>query len=237
MHQCIFFTVHIFFGGCCRKKIILPVILFIMLQLTSFQKKYPGTDHPVLNIPDCRLDKGIYWIKGENGSGKTTLIKSIAGLIPFTGSIAINGIELHRNRMAYTKLVNYAEAEPQYPPFLTGKELVDFYKSTNSGELPTTLMAALGVEKFLHQKTAVYSSGMMKKLSLVLAFTGNPQLILLDEPLIALDVEAVAALQQTIADYHRKGVSFIITSHQPLSNTVVHYDGVLAIKDQTLVPA
>lgn len=206
-----------------------------MLTITSFQKKYPGSDAPVLSIDNFHLEKGIYWIKGENGSGKTSLIKSIAGLIPFKGSIAINGVELNTNRMAYTKLVNYAEAEPQYPPFLTGKELVDFYKSTNGGELPVALMAALGVEKFLHNKTAVYSSGMMKKLSLVLAFTGHPQLILLDEPLIALDMEAVDTLQHTIAAYYSKGVSFIITSHQPLSSAVIQYDGVFAIKNQTLV--
>jgi len=209
----------------------------LMLTITSFQKKYPGSDHPVLSIPHFHLDKGIYWIKGENGSGKTSLIKSIAGLIPFTGSIAIDGYELHTNRMAYTKRVNYAEAEPQYPPFLTGRELVDFYKTTNGGELPVALMSSLGVEKFLHNKTAVYSSGMMKKLSLVLAFTGHPALILLDEPLIALDVEAVETLQQTIAAYYTQGVSFIITSHQPLSSAVIHYDDVFSINNQTLVKA
>jgi ABC-2 type transport system ATP-binding protein len=206
-----------------------------MLTITSFQKKYPGSDEPVLSIPHFKLDKGIYWIKGENGSGKTSLIKSIAGLIPFSGSIAINEFELSKNRMAYTKTVNYAEAEPQYPAFLTGKELIDFYKSTKGGELPVDLIAVLGVEKFMHSKTAVYSSGMMKKLSLVLGFTGNPQLILLDEPLIALDTAAVEILQNTIAAYNKKGVSFIITSHQPLNNSIVQFDAGFIIKDKTLV--
>ncbi len=205
-----------------------------MLTITQFQKKYPGSDEPVLNIPYFHLDKGIYWIKGENGSGKTSLIKSIAGLIPFTGSIAVNGFELSKQRIPYTKAVNYAEAEPQYPPFLTGKELIDFYKNTKGPGLPIELTAALGVEKFMHNKTAVYSSGMMKKLSLVLAFIGHPQLILLDEPLIALDVESIAVLQNTIAVYIAKGVSFIVTSHQPLSNTIINYDAVFSIKNQTL---
>jgi ABC-2 type transport system ATP-binding protein len=205
-----------------------------MLTISDFQKKYPGSDKAVLSITQFHIDKGIYWIKGENGSGKTSLIKSIAGLIPFNGTITVNGCNIANNRMAYTKMVNYAEAEPQYPGFLTGKELVDFYKSTNGGDLPATLMTALGTEKFLHQKTAVYSSGMMKKLSLVLAFTGNPQLILLDEPLIALDAEAVETLQNTIATYCSKGVSFIITSHQPLSSAVINYNGIFVIKNQTL---
>jgi ABC-2 type transport system ATP-binding protein len=206
-----------------------------MLTITSFQKKYPGSDAPVLSIPHFYSDKGIYWVKGENGSGKTSLIKSIAGLIPFNGSIAINGIDLNTNRMAYTRLVNYAEAEPLYPPFLTGKELLDFYKKTKGGDWPAALIDSFGLEKFMHSKTAVYSSGMMKKLSLVLGFTGHPQLILLDEPLIALDVEAVAALQNTIAAYYQKGVSFMITSHQPFSSPVIHFDASFTIKNQTLV--
>jgi ABC-2 type transport system ATP-binding protein len=206
-----------------------------MLTITSFQKKYPGNDEPVLSIPHFKLDKGIYWIKGENGSGKTSLIKSIAGLIPFAGSIAVNDVELSKQRMAYTKMVNYAEAEPLYPPFLTGKELIDFYKNTTGGDLPADLITALGVEKFMHNKTAVYSSGMMKKLSLVLGFTGNPQLILLDEPLIALDIAAVEILQLTIAAYNKKGVSLIITSHQPLNNSIVQFDARFIIKDKTLV--
>lgn len=206
-----------------------------MLTISQFQKKYPGSDDPVLSIPHFQLDKGIYWIKGENGSGKTSLIKSIAGLIPFKGSVTVNGFDLNNNRMAYTKAVNYAEAEPQYPSFLSGSELMDFYKSTNGGELPSSLIEALGVEKFMHNKTAVYSSGMMKKLSLVLAFTGTPRLILLDEPLIALDVDAVHVLQNTIANYYTNGVSFIITSHQPLSSSIIHYNGIFSIKDRTLV--
>ncbi len=206
-----------------------------MLTINQFQKKYPGSDTTVLSIPHFHLEKGIYWIKGENGSGKTSLIKSIAGLLPYTGSITVNNIDPGKNRLAYTKLVNYAEAEPQYPSFLTGKELINFYKSANGGEWPNEIIKALGIEKFMHNKTGVYSSGMMKKLSLVLAFTGNPQLILLDEPLIALDVEAVDVLQKTIASCHQQGVSFIVTSHQSLNTSIVQFNGCFSIKNQTLV--
>lgn len=206
-----------------------------MLTINQFQKKYPGSNAPVLSIDHLYLHKGIYWIKGENGSGKTSLIKSIAGLLPFSGSIAVNNVDLGKSRMAYTKLVNYAEAEPQYPSFLTGKELLSFYQSTNGGEWPNEIIRALGVDKFMQNKTGVYSSGMMKKLSLVLAFTGNPQLILLDEPLIALDVEAVEILQNTIAAYHQQGVSFIITSHQSLNTSIVQFNGCFSIKNQTLI--
>ncbi|MBL0359143.1 MAG: ATP-binding cassette domain-containing protein [Chitinophagaceae bacterium] len=206
-----------------------------MLIISNYQKQYPGTDTPVLSITKLELAAGCYWIKGENGSGKTSLIKSIAGLLPCTGEIAVNGLNIRNNRMGYTKIVYYAEAEPQYPGFLTGKELMDFYFATKKGHLPHKLIKGLGVDQFMNSKTAVYSSGMMKKLSLVLGFTGNPALILLDEPLIALDAAAVDTLQHTITAYCNQGISFIVTSHQPLDNSIVKVDAGFIIKDKTLL--
>jgi ABC-2 type transport system ATP-binding protein len=206
-----------------------------MLSITNFQKKYPGSDEPVLSIGQLILEQGIYWIKGENGSGKTSLIKSIAGLIPFDGDIAVNDLNIGKQRMAYTKAVNYAEAEPQYPGFLTGTELVNFYHSAKGGNLPQQLISKLGADKFLNNKTAVYSSGMMKKLSLVLAFTGNPVLILLDEPFIALDVAAVEILQNNIAAFSKNGVSFIITSHQQLDHNLINTTASFIIKDKIIM--
>lgn len=205
-----------------------------MLTISNYQKKYPGNNNPVLSIESLYLNKGIYWLKGENGSGKTSLMKSIAGLIPFNGDILVNDLHIHKKRLEYAAIVNYAEAEPLYPLFLTGKELIGFYSSTKKGAFPQQLFNALGVEHFQHQKILTYSSGMIKKLSLVLAFIGNPLLILLDEPLIALDTASVTILQQTIAAYYAEGVSFIITSHQPLDETIIKQPATLLVKDHLI---
>lgn len=205
-----------------------------MLSIRHFKKTYPGTDEPVLSIPSLQLAQGIYRIKGENGSGKTSLIKSLAGLIPFDGLLEVDSLNIQTNRMAYTRAVNYAEAEPLYPAFLSGKELIAFYHSTKGGPLPTALIGQLGLDKFSDNKTAVYSSGMMKKLSLALAFIGEPKLILLDEPLIALDVAAVEVLQHAIAAFSQRGVSFIITSHQPFEGNIVQISQSFLIQDKTL---
>jgi len=207
-----------------------------MLTITNFQKKYLTSKEPVLSISDCKIEKGIYWIKGANGSGKTSLLKSIAGLIPFEGQITVANSDINHNRMAYLQKVNYAEAEPQYPLFLSGKDLIDLYRSTKKGNFPDSLLSNLGVEKFMHQKTSTYSSGMLKKLSLVLAFIGNPALVLLDEPLIALDVAAVEVLQTAIREYHQAGISFIITSHQLFNNELISCTTCLLLHEKTLRP-
>lgn len=99
-----------------------------MLVFNSFLKKYNST--VILDIPSFSLDDGLYWLKADNGIGKSTLLKSISGILPFNGSISLNDINLQKSKLFQRKYINYAEAEPVYPDFLTGQELIDFYLHT-----------------------------------------------------------------------------------------------------------
>ena len=187
-----------------------------MLEVIDYKKNYAG--HAVLNVSSLQLQPGVYWIRGENGSGKTTFLKSVAGLIPFEGTIRWNKIDLRKQRTAYVKRVSWAEAEPLYPSFLTGNDLIRFYCSTKGGtkEMRERFTRRLGVDAYCVDKLQTYSSGMIKKLSLVLSFLGNPELILLDEPFITLDEEAITQLSRLISELSAKGVAFCISSHQEL---------------------
>lgn len=182
-----------------------------MLRILNYKKTYGSV--PVLQIEKLQLTAGVYWLKGENGAGKTTVLKSIAGLVPFDGSIEVDGIDLRKQRMLYTKKVAFAEAEPTYPLFLTGRDLLAFYgKAKEGGE--SNMAEALGALSYLPNQVGTYSSGMLKKLSLALAFVGKPTLVLLDEPFVTLDVKAVETLRQAIAAASKNGVSFLLSSHQ-----------------------
>src|SRR5690242_9731399 len=97
-----------------------------MLTIQSAKKEY--NRELVLDIPTLQLDEGVYWVQGVNGSGKTTLLKMIAGLSPFAGDITVAGISLHRKPLHYRRQVSWAAAEPLYPSFVTGGELVAFYQ-------------------------------------------------------------------------------------------------------------
>lgn len=207
-----------------------------MILFEQFRKSYGKTE--IVNIPQLQLAHGIYWLRGENGAGKSTLMKSIAGLIPFQGNVMVYDNNIRQNRIAFTSAVNYAEAEPMFPGFLTGNDLVQFYTETKKAPegQAAKLCKQLGVSAFAGNPIATYSSGMAKKLSLVLGFIGNPKLILLDEPLITLDTNATAVLQELINEYYEQGVSFIISSHQeiaPESLSAAH----LFLKNKTLQPA
>src|SRR5829696_227053 len=203
-----------------------------MLQIANYQKAYGSS--PVLTIPNLKLSGGIYWLKGQNGAGKTTLLKSIAGMIPFEGQVIVDNIDLRKQRMLYTRKVSFAEAEPVYPGFLTGNDFVQLYEETKGKNevLVKRLITELGMKSYLSNKVSTYSSGMLKKLSLLLAFTGDPGLILLDEPFVTLDVAAVHVLQQLIAESYVNGISFLISSHQEIELTISYTT--LLIHQQTI---
>jgi ABC-2 type transport system ATP-binding protein len=135
--------------------------------------------------------------------------------------------------------VNYAEAEPLYPSFLTGLDLVQLYeraKKPVEGQVDE-LLQLLHVEEYVAQPLGTYSSGMMKKLSIILAFIGQPKMILLDEPLVTVDDASVPVILQLIRDYHEnKGVTFLLTSHQAFDESAFAIEHKLQMRDKSLSP-
>ena len=187
-----------------------------MIQFAAFEKSYG--DRLIIKA-DLQLDDEFYWLKGSNGSGKSTLLKSVAGLIPYKGRITIDDLDIKKHRVAYRNAVSYAEAEPVYPDFLTGNDLVAFYMETKGGskQQADALTERLNIGSFMHTKTGTYSSGMLKKLSLALAFIGSPKLIMLDEPFITIDTTGIEQLDELIQTHVSNGVQMLITSHQELN--------------------
>ncbi|NOS55767.1 MAG: ABC transporter ATP-binding protein [Cyclobacteriaceae bacterium] len=185
-----------------------------MLSIKNLKKEY-GT-HVILDIPQLQFESGLFWLKGNNGSGKSTLLKIISGIIPFDGEVNIDAVDLRKHPTDYRRLVNYVEAEPLYPPFLTGQDLVSFFISTRMAnkEEVDELVQKFNIHSFIKNPIGTYSSGMVKKLSLVLAFIGRPKYILLDEPLVTIDKESVPILYELVKLYFGRGVNFVFTSHQ-----------------------
>jgi ABC-2 type transport system ATP-binding protein len=189
-----------------------------MLECKNIQKKFG--DKLVIDIESFELETNIYWLQGPNGSGKTTFLRMIAGLIPFKGDILIDSVSQRRFSVEYRRKVSWADAEPLYPSFITGNDLVGLYKQIRKATQMSidSLIDLFQVKQFLSMPLGGYSSGMVKKLSLLLAFIGEPRLILLDEPLITLDKESIPRIYELIMSlYLQKNIGFLISSHQELS--------------------
>jgi ABC-2 type transport system ATP-binding protein len=207
-----------------------------MLELTNIKKEFSG--QLILSIPSLKFNKGLYWMKGGNGSGKTTLLKMIAGLLPFDGTIQLNqSIDSKKNPVEYRRFVNYAEAEPLFPSFLSGYDLVHLFEKAKQAQTADVkdLIQAFAIDLFLDNPIGTYSSGMVKKLSLVLGFIGNPKLILLDEPLVTLEDHSIPILIKLINQYHTiRDVTFLLTSHQLLEHKDFLTMQAILVKDKTV---
>ena len=207
-----------------------------MLRFEGFVKNYGN--YPALKIDDLQIEAGIYWIKGVNGSGKSTLLKSVAGLLSFDGDIWLKGsISIKKNAVAYRKAVNFAEAEPLFPDFLTGIEMIRLFTSAKGApeKQEQFFIESMHMQGYVDRPIGTYSSGMLKKLSLLLAFIGRPTVILLDEPLITIDTASLAILNTWIAEkYTQEGVSFLLSSHQALEHGALPVARELMVENQTL---
>lgn len=204
-----------------------------MLKLTDLKKAYG--QRIILEVPDLTLSDGAHWIKGNNGSGKTTLMKIIAGINPFEGHVSLNGIDLIKEPLAYRQQVSYAEAEPLFPGFLSGWDLIRFVQKTRkeNNEVIDGLVDYFGIVSFLPYPVGTYSSGMVKKLSLLLPFIGSARLVLLDEPLITLEDSFLPKLFRLIKDRQAQGVSFLLSSHQPFQENQFIPTSKIIVENQT----
>ncbi|MEM1405606.1 MAG: ABC transporter ATP-binding protein [Bacteroidota bacterium] len=205
-----------------------------MILLSNYSKAYVRTT--VLSIKNLKIEPGLHLVQGANGSGKTTFFKSISGIISFKGDCSLNGQSIKKDAVEYRRYVNYCEAEPNFPHFLNGRELISFVsKAKNTPD--TTLhkiVMSFGVEKFWKKPIATYSSGMLKKTSLVLAFAGNPRVILLDEPFTTIDRDSKEQLCLFIREYRALGCTFLISAHQEPKTISLEFDSTLILENNTV---
>lgn len=206
----------------------------MVLQISQLSQYYGS--HQVLDIPSWEIEYGIYWIQGENGAGKSTLFRTLSGMLPYSGKVMLNGnYDLKKQSVEYLLRLNIGEAEPVYPSFLTPHDLLSFVaeaKNSPAGQV-AMLTEALGIH-YLKQPFGSCSSGMVKKVSLALAFLGNPSVIILDEPLITIDKDARAALFEVVKTYYANGVTFLLSSHQTFEQEGLSLTGAYALRNKTL---
>ena len=207
----------------------------VMLHLKNITKQF-GT-HLIYFIDELELQKGVYWIKGVNGSGKSTFLKMLAGMLPFAGEIYLNDLSITKQPEAYRSKINHSPAEPAYPSFLKGDELIVFVKKLKDGKEQqiVEIKQTLCIDNYTSNPTGSYSSGMLKKLSLLLAFIGNPEWILLDEPFTTLDQTSQLALTKLICKKQEEGISFIITSHHDIEHSLIPFTAIYTMEEKQLL--
>jgi ABC-2 type transport system ATP-binding protein len=158
---------------------------------------------------------------GPNGAGKTTTIKMIAGLVrPDNGVVSIVGLNPHRQPQALKQVGAVLEGNRNLYWRLTSEENLEYFGGLR--QVPRKLARQRG-QRLLEQfgliekrKTPVQklSRGMQQKLAIAVALVHQPQLLLLDEPTLGLDVEASETVKQLIREIANRGCAILLTTHQ-----------------------
>jgi Cu-processing system ATP-binding protein len=153
---------------------------------------------------------------GPNGSGKTTLIKAILGMVICdSGFITFNGQNI-KNSWEYRRQIGYMPQIGRYPENMTIGQVINMMKDIrkeSEREIDEELIYAFDLHHLLHKRMRTLSGGTRQKVSAVLAFLFNPQVIILDEPTAGLDPVSSEILKNKIILEKEKGKLILITSH------------------------
>lgn len=157
---------------------------------------------------------------GPNGAGKTTSIKMMAGLIkPDAGSVRIAGSDPHRNSAALQKMGAVLEGNRNVYWRLTPEENLEYFgalKGLNrqqAREAGTALLEKFGLIQKRRTPVQNLSRGMQQKLAIAVALVHQPQLLLLDEPTLGLDVEATEDVKGLVREIAASGCAILLTTH------------------------
>ncbi|SDB69284.1 ABC transporter ATP-binding protein [Butyrivibrio sp. INlla16] len=158
----------------------------------------------------------IYGLIGKNGSGKSVFLKSIAGFSrPESGSLVINGKEAYKDFTFYNK-IGFIINQPGFIENKSGFQNMSYLaalRGKTSKEHIKMLMKKLSLDPDSPKKVSEYSLGMRQKLGIVQAIMEDPEIILLDEPMNALDEESVDIVRELLKNLRDEGKIIIITSH------------------------
>lgn len=214
-----------------------------VLETNGLSKRY--RDFTALNGLNMHIPKGsIYGFVGRNGAGKTTLIRLICGLQePTDGSITLYGAkntdtEIYRCRRRMGAVV---ESPAVYTDMTAVENIRQQYRVLG-------LPSDDGIEELLHlvslgdtgkKKAKNFSLGMRQRLGIAIALAGNPDFLVLDEPVNGLDPQGIIEMRELILKLNREhGITVLISSHilDELSRLATHYgfiDGGHMVKEMS----
>lgn len=187
-----------------------------LLSTDNLTKQYK--QQKAVNNVSMHVKQGaIYGLIGRNGAGKTTLMRMITGLsTPTAGSFAIFGKNAAQSGTVMSRVGALVEAPGIYADMsaygnLHAKCLALGVRDRDAEQ---ALLQTVGLADTGKKPAGKFSLGMKQRLGIALALVGNPDLVVLDEPINGLDPQGIAEVRNTIERLNReKGITFIISSH------------------------
>lgn len=185
------------------------------LEIKNLSKTLKG--RKILDDISLKFDRGkIYGIKGRNASGKTMLFRAISGLmLPSEGTITINGQQLGKD-ISFPPSMGLILEYPGFLPYYTGYrnlEILAKIKNEIGKEEIKRSLEDVGLDPADKRTFKKYSLGMKQRLGIAQALMENPDLIILDEPYNALDLESVQKFKELLISLKEQNKLILVTSH------------------------
>ncbi len=186
-----------------------------VIETKNLSKTIKGT--VILDDINLHLTAGtIYGLRGKNGCGKTMLMRCLCGLmIPTDGSVIIDGRELHKDITippSIGALIENPAFLPQYTGFKNLQILASLSGDISDEEIAKAL-TRVGLDPQDSRTYKKYSLGMKQKLGIANALMGEPDIIVLDEPINALDEDSVKVIKDELLKLSKSGKLIIIACH------------------------
>jgi len=189
------------------------------VELRNVTKRY----NELVAVSNVSLTIGqgeIFGLLGPNGSGKSTTLKMLLGLVkPEEGTVMVLGLNAKTDSVAIKRLVGYAPEAPRIYEFLTGIEFLDFIgdlygmQTEEKRNRINEYLKALQMDGREGDMISSYSEGMKQKIALIAAFLHKPKLLILDEPLNALDPRSARIIKDFLQQLRLQGVTTIMSTH------------------------
>lgn len=183
-----------------------------------------------VNGVNVHLEKGaIYGFIGRNGAGKTTFLKMICGMAkPTSGDITLFG-KKNNDRASEMKRIGVLIEDPGIFPGMTAYDNLKLKckaAGINKEGYIEGILKTIGLEKVGKKKTGCFSLGMKQRLGIGLALVGDPELLLLDEPINGLDPQGILEVREMLTTLVKeRNMTIIISSHilEELSKVATHF--------------
>jgi len=190
-----------------------------MIELKDLTKKYG--DFQAVNDLNLSIQKGeVFGFIGPNGAGKTTTIKMMGGILePTNGTVTIAGVSMQAEPEIAKSKIGFIPDRPYLYEKLTGMEFLRFTADLYGVSEDTFQATAYNILKnfsltdWADELIESYSHGMKQRLIMSAALLHNPEVIIVDEPMVGLDPAAIIMVKKLLKTLADQGVTIFMSTH------------------------
>lgn len=190
-----------------------------MIETINLTKRF-GSKIAVHNL-NLQVKKGeLFGFLGPNAAGKTTTIKLLTGLLkPTSGSATVNGYDVHEEYIKAKSMLGYVPDIPYLYEKLTGREFLKFVSEIygmngrRSDNKIQEYIEFFDLKEYADLLIEEYSHGMRQKITLISALIHEPEVLIIDEPMVGLDPKTAKLVKDVFRGNIKKGVTIFISTH------------------------